>query len=129
MVPLDAKYSYEEIKTFAELIMHVVHRQLPDLTSIERNPKKREGKIYLDYLQNRYGQTIASVYSVRPYKGATVSTPIEWNELKKGFTPAKFTIKTIKRRIRERGDLWKPMLGGGVDLRTSLQCLSEELQK
>jgi bifunctional non-homologous end joining protein LigD len=127
VIPLGAKYDYDAIRTFSELIMQLVHRELPDITSLERNPKRREGKLYLDYLQNRFGQTLASVYSVRPYKGATVSTPIHLEELRKGFTPAKFTIKTIGKRIREKGDLWKSVLGPGVDLTESIKCLEEDL--
>src|SRR5581483_9558356 len=92
-VPLGAQYTYDEIKTFAELIAHIVHNRLPELTSIERSPAKRKKKIYLDYLQNRKGQTIAAPYSVRPHPGATVSTPLEWDEVKKGLDPGDFTIK------------------------------------
>src|SRR5690606_39490633 len=63
--------------------------------------------IYLDYLQNRKGQTIASVYSVRPVPGAQVSAPLDWNELDKDISPSKFTIKNMPARIEKRGDLFK----------------------
>ena len=126
-VPLGAQYSYDDIRAFAELIATLVHRRIPALTSIERSPAKRKKKIYLDYLQNRTGQTIAAPYSVRPYPGATVSTPLEWREVKKGLDPLKFTINTIEKRVARKGDLWKPVLGRPIDLAASIRCLQKEL--
>ena len=124
-VPLGARYTYAQSRTFAKLVMELVHEKLPDLTSMERNPKKRGGKIYLDYLQNNFGQTLAAAYAVRPYPGATVSTPLEWREVRTGLDPAKFTIKTIFARLKKKGDLWKGVLGKGVELRDAIRCLEE----
>ena len=127
VVPLGARYSYDKAREFSELIMTIVHRKLPDITSLERNPKKREGKLYLDYLQNRFGQTLASAYSVRPYPGATVSTPLEWSEVKDTLDPSKFTIKTIFKRLEKKGDLWEPTQVKGVDLSDAIRCLTEHV--
>lgn len=127
VVPLGTRYRYEQAKEFAELIMRIVHKRLPDITSMERNPKKRGGKLYLDYLQNRFGQTLASAYSVRPYPGATVSTPLEWSEVKNSLDPSKFTIKTLFKRLEKKGDLWQPTFHKGVDLSESIRCLTEHL--
>jgi len=94
----------------------IVHKQIPEFTSLERSPKKRQKKVYLDFLQNRKGQTLAAAYSVRPKPGATVSTPLEWKEVKKGLQPSDFTIKNILKRLEKKGDLWKPVLEKGIDL-------------
>ena len=75
-IPLGASYSYDQSRMLAELIVQLVHQQIPAFTSLERSPAKRKKKIYLDYLQNRTIQTIAAPYSLRPKPGATVSTPL-----------------------------------------------------
>ena len=85
-----------------------------------RNPAKRLKKVYLDYLQNRHGQTLAAPYSVRPIPGATVSAPLQWQEVKEGLDPSQFTIQTIMKRLSKIGDLWQPVLGGGIDI---VKCL------
>ena len=69
---------YEQVRSFAEIICRMANEQLPKFTSMERNLKKRGNKIYLDYLQNSRGQTIAAAYSVRPHPGAIVSIPLLW---------------------------------------------------
>lgn len=116
-IPLAQKYDYEPVKDFAYLLMQQVHEKLPAITTLERNLKKRDKKkIYLDYLQNRSGQTLASVYSLRPAVHATVSTPLLWEEVKTGLRPADFNIFNITERIETMGDLFKPVLGKGVDL-------------
>jgi bifunctional non-homologous end joining protein LigD len=81
-IPFGTGYTYDQSKQFAELIAILVHQQLPEFTSIERNPQKRKDKIYIDYLQNRPIQTISAPYSVRPKPGATVSAPLDWSEVK-----------------------------------------------
>ncbi len=123
-VPLGAQYTYDQIRPFAEILARLVNKRLPKITSIERIPKKRKGKIYIDYLQNRRGQTLASVYSLRPAESATVSTPLLWSELKK-YDPKDFNILSIPERIKEKGDLWKPVLEKSIDLRDSIKCLEE----
>jgi bifunctional non-homologous end joining protein LigD len=118
------KYDYDQVKDFANLICMLAQQQLPEFTTLERNLVKRGTKhIYMDYLQNRKGQTIASVYSMRPKKGATISTPLEWGEVKSGLTPQDFTIHNIAARLKEKGDLFKMVLGKGVDLKKCLQLL------
>lgn len=71
-IPLANKYDYDEVKMFAEIMASLVHHRLPDTTSMERTVSKRKDKIYLDFLQNRKGQTIAAPYCVRPRENATV---------------------------------------------------------
>src|SRR5690606_19985156 len=112
-----AKYNFEIVRNFAYALALMVQKRLPNLISLERSPKKREGKIYIDYLQNRIGQTTASVYSVRPVIGATVSTPLHWEEVNKDLNPKNYTIKTIPSRLEKIGDVWEGILKDKVDLK------------
>jgi bifunctional non-homologous end joining protein LigD len=123
-IPLGAKYNYEQSKQLAELIANLVHEELPEFTSIVRDPKKRPDKIYIDYLQNRPIQTICAPYSVRPKPGATVSAPLHWDEVKKGLQISDFTMKNILERVKSEGDLFDGVLGKGIDLNKILKGLS-----
>jgi len=116
-IPLGNKYTYEQSKEFARIIVTLVHEQLPKFTSIERATKDRKGMIYLDFLQNRPHATIAAAYSVRPKPGATVSMPLEWDEVKKGLKMTDFTIFNALDRVKDLGDIFKPVLGKGIDLK------------
>ncbi len=110
-LPVGARHEYSHIRAFAELVANLVHEALPEITTLERSLKKRgKDKIYIDYLQNSRGQTLCSAYSIRPKPGATVSTPLEWKEVKRGLRPDRFTIKNVKKRIEKKGDLFKPVL-------------------
>lgn len=122
-IPLGNKYSYEESKEFARLIATMVHQQIPKFTSIERMKSKRSGKMYIDFLQNRPQATIAAPYSVRPKPGATVSMPLQWEEVKKGLKMKDFTIFNAMERIKSVGDLFKPVLGKGIDMKKMLSKL------
>ena len=100
--PLQAKYSFAEVKAFAHLLAQKVHARLPKLTSLERMPKERRYQIYLDFLQNAISQTIAAPYCVRPKPGATVSAPLAWPEVKKGLHPTQFTINNMPARLKKK---------------------------
>jgi bifunctional non-homologous end joining protein LigD len=121
-IPLAAKYTYDEVRMFAELLANLVHTELPELTTVHRESGGK-GKVHLDYPQNRKGATTVMAYSLRAKPGATVSTPLKWSEVKAGLDPKKFTIKTVPARIKKVGDLWKPMLGEGIDLKKVLKNL------
>jgi bifunctional non-homologous end joining protein LigD len=124
-IPLGAKYTYDIARTFGQLIAQRVHNRIPDITSIERNPKKRQKKVYLDYLQNSKGQTLAAPYSARPKPGAKVSTPLLWSEVNAKLDPSAFTIKTILKRLDKKGDIWKPVIGkGSASIEKTLKKLS-----
>jgi bifunctional non-homologous end joining protein LigD len=120
-IPLGAKYSYDESQMFAKLIVTMVHQQLPGFTTLERMISNRGGKMYLDFLQNRPGATIASPYSLRPKPGATVSTPLYWEEVKKGLKMSDFTIKNLPDRLKREGDVFKDVLGEGIDMAEVLE--------
>ena len=115
-IPLGAKYTYDQCQMFARIIATQVHNMLPDITSIERLTKARKNKLYVDFLQNRPKATLAAPYSLRPKPGATVSMPLYWEEVKKGLTMKDFTIENAVDRIKSEGDIFKPVLGKGIDL-------------
>ena len=119
-IPLHGKYSYEQSRQFAEIISHLVHKKIPKITSLERNPQKREKKVYLDYLQNRMSNTIVATYCVRPRPKALVSTPITWEEVNKDLDPSAFNINTIPTRLKEIGDIFKLVLGAGINIKNVL---------
>jgi bifunctional non-homologous end joining protein LigD len=125
-IPMGAKYSYDECQLFGKLIATRVHEELSGFTSIERMTDKRKGKIYVDYLQNRPKATLAAPYSVRPKPGATVSMPLHWEEVKKGLKMTDFTIRNAMARIKSEGDLFKPVLGKGIDLEKMLKKLNKK---
>lgn len=120
-IPLGAKYTYEESKEFGRVIARLVHQELPAFTSIERKTSDRKGKMYIDFLQNRPQATVSAPYSLRPKPGATVSMPLHWDEVKKGLKMTDFHIANAADRVRETGDLFKPVLGKGIDLEKVLK--------
>lgn len=127
-VPLNARYHFDDVRNFSELVARVVHKRLPNITSIERSPAKRKNLIYLDYMQNRAAQNTASVYSLRPTEDATVSTPLLWSELTAKLDVKKFTIKTIFDRLDKKGDLWRPITESAIDLKEAMLCLGKSLE-
>jgi bifunctional non-homologous end joining protein LigD len=127
-IPLGAKYNYDQSRQLAELLANLVHQEIPAFTSVERSPSKRRKKVYLDYLQNSKGQTVACVYSARPKPGATVSTPLSWEEVKKGLSPSNFTIKNILERVKAEGDIFKPVYEKGIDLKKTLATIEAVLK-
>ena len=123
-IPLGARYTYDEARDFTKILCYFIQEQLPGLTTMERNVKKRKGKIYLDFLQNRKGQTLAAAYCARPKPGATVSAPLDWKEVKPGLDMREFTIKTMPARIKEKPDLFLPVLEKGIEIEQALESLS-----
>lgn len=124
-IPLHAKYTYEQGKNLAHLIALEVNKHQPKITSVERMPEKRRHKIYLDFLQNREGQTLAAPYSLRPTPDATVAMPLHWDEVKTGLKPTDFTIENALKRLKRTGDLWKPILDKGIDLAKILKGIDQ----
>ncbi|TWR29843.1 DNA ligase D [Mucilaginibacter pallidiroseus] len=120
-IPLNAKYDYDQSQMFARLVVNIVHQQIPDYTSLERMVKNRNGKMYLDFLQNRPGATIAGPYSLRPKPGATVSMPLHWDEVKPGLKMQDFNINNAIARLKKEGDLFSGVLGKGIDLEKTIK--------
>lgn len=123
LIPLHAQYGYEQSKQFAEIICHLIHEKLPKTTSIERSPEKRPKKIYLDFLQNRTGQSIVAPYAVRPRPKAMVSTPLSWDEVNERLDITKYTIETVPERLKKKGDLFQGVLGKGINMEKALAQL------
>jgi bifunctional non-homologous end joining protein LigD len=111
---------------FAEIIVTAVQKEMPDITSIERSLSKRKGKIYLDFLQNRRIQTIAAPYSLRPKPGATVSMPLPWEEVKPGLKMSDYNIGNALERMRRGPDIFKGVLGPGINLDKILKDMNRE---
>lgn len=123
-IPFGAKYSYEDSKEFARAIAKRIHGELPAYTTIERKTADRAGKMYIDFLQNRPQATVAAAYSLRPKPGATVSMPMHWEEVTKGLEIKNFTIHNSIDRMKEQGDIFKGVLGRGINLKKALKLLN-----
>jgi len=108
-VPVARRYTYEETRSFAELVAGALVRARPGLVTTERDPRRRRG-VFVDTKMNGEGMTIASVYSVRPHPGPPVATPLSWEELEPALDPAAFTMAAVLERVAEHGDLQAPLL-------------------
>ncbi len=126
-IPLGGKYTYDQSQMFAKLIVRIVQKRIPEYTSLERFIKNRDGKMYLDFLQNRPGATIAAPYSLRPKVGATVSMPVHWDEVKKGLKMQDFTIENSIAIIRSQGDIFQDILKDGIDMDAALRLVKSNL--
>ncbi len=122
---LGAKYDYDFVKMFAEYTANLIHDELPDTTSVERNPAKRKNRTYIDFLQNHRGQTIACPYSVRPRAGATVSAPLHWDEVTDNLKLSDYTIFNMKERVAKIGDPWKNLTSTKADLKKALELIKK----
>src|SRR6202522_1067003 len=118
-VPIQRGPTQKQVWSFAKAFAIEVANRYPALaTSIYKVANRPRDRVLVDYNQNAWNRTLASVYSVRPVPAATVSTPITWEELERGVKMEDFTIKTVPRRLEKIGDLWKPLLAqrGRTDL-------------
>lgn len=118
-IPLGAKYAYDQSQLFARWVATEVDSMF-DFTSVVRMTSKRKGKVYIDFLQNRPTATLVAPYSLRPKPGATVSMPLYWEEVKKGLKMTDFTIANAVDRLKQEGDIFKRVLGKGIDLKKVL---------
>jgi bifunctional non-homologous end joining protein LigD len=110
-IPVEPEYTYEQTRTFAEVIARIVTRRKPDLFTTPRSVSKRErNRVYFDWVQNAKSKTIAAPYVLRAYAGAPVATPLEWSEVRAGLHPSQFNISNARERFREKGDLFEGVL-------------------
>lgn len=110
-VPIVRGPVQKEVWTFAKRFAKALEGLSPNLITAEyRIAKRPHGRVLVDYNQNAWGRTLASVYSVRPTEQATVSTPVTWKEVEKGFDVADFHMGNVPKRVARLGDLWKPLL-------------------
>ena len=119
-VPIVRGPLQKQVWSVAKAIAHLLEKKRPKLvTTVYRVADRPRGHVLVDYNQNAWGRTLASVYSVRPMPQASVSAPVSWEEVENGIKIEEFRIDNMPERIRERGDLWKPLTGkrGRVDLK------------
>jgi bifunctional non-homologous end joining protein LigD len=110
-VPIERGPTQKQVWGFAKEFSHALAAQAPKLiTAVYVVAKRPKGRVLVDYNQNAWGRTLASIYSVRPRPKATVSTPVKWSELEKGIAMDDFRIDNVPARVRRLGDLWKPLL-------------------
>jgi bifunctional non-homologous end joining protein LigD len=128
-LPLGARYTYEQARTFARLLATLGAQALPALATVSRPLSARQGKVYIDWAQNARGQTVAAPFSVRPVPGALVSCPLRWSELTARLDPARFTLATVPRRLPRVGDPMAPVLATSLDLAEALSRLERELDR
>jgi bifunctional non-homologous end joining protein LigD len=123
LLPLGARYSYEETRTFARLLATLAVEAVPSIATIARIIRTRGGKVYVDFGQNGPGQTIVAPLSVRPLPGAPVSCPLRWAEVTARLDPTRFTIRTAPARLAKLDDPMAPVLGAGIDITAALAQL------
>ena len=124
-VGLRPGYDYEHSAMFCEGVARIVARDLAEIATVERSLAERGGKVYIDFGQNRKGQTVVPPYVVRPVRGATVSTPLTWDELESDLHPSHFTIQNVPARLGRLGDLFRPVLASPQDLTRAIESLGE----
>jgi bifunctional non-homologous end joining protein LigD len=110
-IPLEPVYTFEQVRSFAELLSVLVIKQKPDLFTTPRTVSQRKkAKVYFDYLQISSAKTIAAPYVLRAHPGAPVSTPLDWSEVKAGLEPGQFNIHNVLDRFERTGDLFEAVL-------------------
>jgi len=124
-IPIQPKYDYQIIQTFIKKLAELVVGVFPEKATMERSIEKRHGKVYIDYLQNGAGRTMASVYSVRPVPEASVSMPVTWGEINEAMIlPETFTMNNALAEISSRDAFFSNCLKNKQDLASVLKILS-----
>jgi len=121
LLPLGARYTYEQCRTFARLLAVMGVEAEPEISTVARPLRARGGKVYIDFGQNGHGQTIVAPYSLRPLPGAPASCPLEWREVTPRLDPARFTLRTLPVRFDRMADPLTPVLGDGIDMAAALE--------
>jgi bifunctional non-homologous end joining protein LigD len=129
MIPLGRQCTHEQSKMLGQLLARAIVGRIPGIATVERMPHKREGKVYVDFLQNGHGKLLVAPYSVRPLPGATVSAPLEWKEVNGKLDLKNFTIRTMAKRLeRMRKDPLRAVLSLRPDLVAALSGLQERMR-
>jgi bifunctional non-homologous end joining protein LigD len=128
LIPLGARYTHEQSRQMAELLANWVVKELPEIATVQRRPEAREGKVYVDYLQNGHGRLLVAPYSVRPVPGATVSMPLQWKQVNGKLDMRRYTLRTVPGLLRkQKTDPFAGLFTEIADLPTSLAKLGELL--
>jgi bifunctional non-homologous end joining protein LigD len=130
LIPVGRQCTYEQSRAMAELLARVVAAELSEIATIVRNPRRRGGRVYLDFVQNGHGRLLVAPFSVRPVPEASVSAPLKWTEVTRRLRPRGHTIETLPRRMRRlREDPLAPVLEVKPDLLAALSQLAERLER
>lgn len=125
-VPIVRGPTQKQVWTFAKTLAQELALRHPTLMTAEyRVAKRPHGRVLVDYNQNAWGRTLASIYSVRPRPEATVSTPVTWKEVERGIRIEDFTVANVRARLEKTGDLWKPLLQARGRVKLSAFLVSE----
>lgn len=128
-IPLPEGTPYESGMLLCQILATLTALKHPKQATVERTVGKRGRTVYVDYLQNIEGKTLATAYSARASEFAGVSTPLTWEEVAEGVDPTDFTLRTVLPRFEEMGDLWRPVLDGPpVDLHAVLERLASAVE-
>jgi len=127
LLPLDARYTYEQTRNFARLLAVLGVEAEPEISTVNRPLRARGGKVYIDFGQNGHGQTIVAPFSVRPLPGAPASCPLTWREVTARLDPARFNLKTMAVRFETMTDPLTPVLGPGIDMAAAIARIESRL--
>jgi bifunctional non-homologous end joining protein LigD len=129
LIPLGGRLTHDQSRTLAQLLARVVVQERPDLATVTRTPDRREGKVYVDFVQNGQGRLLAAPYTVRPRSAAPVSTPLHWDEVNPGLRIEDHTIANVPARMDRLGeDPMRPVLDVEPDLLAALERLSGRVE-
>jgi len=129
LLPLGARYTYEQARTFARLLAVLGVEAEPEIATVARPLRARGGKVYIDFGQNGHGQTIVAPFSLRPLPGAPASCPLEWREVTPRLDPTRFNLKTIVARFERMADPLRPVLGEGLDMAAAIERVQARVAK
>lgn len=124
-IPLGKNVTAEQAFNLSRLLAYIMRDQMPLDISLERLPKYRQKRIYVDYLQNSKGKNTVAPYSARALPHATVSTPLDWKEVNDQLNPLDFTIKTVPKRVEKLGDIFAPVLSESINLKSIIKKLEK----
>jgi bifunctional non-homologous end joining protein LigD len=127
LIPLGARYTYEQSRTLAELLARFAAKSLPEIATIVRSVSDRDGKVYVDFLQNGHGRLLVSPFCVRPLPGAPVSMPLEWPQINGRLKLERFNIRSARTWLAKHGDPLAGVLTGSSDILASLDALTRKL--
>ncbi len=127
-IPVEPIYTYEQLRTFGEIIARTVTAEYPNLVTNERTVAKRPaGRVLIDVQQNAHGRPLAAAYSVRAFPQAPVSTPLLPRELRPSLRPETLNMKTVFARLKEKGDLWGDFWKRRQRLEDAIESLSRRM--
>jgi bifunctional non-homologous end joining protein LigD len=122
-VPVEPGYSYDQVRDFVGTVGRMIERADKDRVTMAWKIERRTGKVFIDHNMNRSGANISAVYSLRPEAGATVSTPLTWDEVESGVTPQDFRIDNVWERFEDVGDMFEPVRTEPQDLTAALEAV------